>query len=72
MKQTDEGSRRRFLKVGSMLGLAAAFTPGSIVGAFANSNSKKEEETITQTSATQRGGEQAADKTAIRPFNFRK
>ena len=55
-----------------MLGMAVAFSPGSIVGAFADSKSKtiQEEETMTQTSATQPASEQVADKTAIRPFQF--
>ena len=30
MKQTDDRSRRRFLKASSMLGLAVAFSPRSI------------------------------------------
>ncbi len=67
MKPEDR-SRRRFLKTSSLLGMAAAFSPGTIAEAFADSKSKtiQEEETVTQTSAT----EQAADKTAIRPFHF--
>jgi pimeloyl-ACP methyl ester carboxylesterase len=54
-----------------MLGLAVAFSPGMIGEAFADSKSKttQKENTVTQTSATQRGSEQTADKTAIRPFH---
>ena len=53
-----------------MLGLAAAFSPGTNGEAFADSqsNTAQKENTMTQSSATQRGSEQAADKTAIRPF----
>jgi epoxide hydrolase-like protein len=70
MKQPDDRSRRRFLKESSMLGLAVALNPGTIADAFAHSKSKptQKEDTMTQTSATQRGSEQTADKTAIRPF----
>jgi pimeloyl-ACP methyl ester carboxylesterase len=72
MKQAEDRSRRRFLKQSSMLGLAVAFSPGTISEAFADSKSKtiQEEETMTQTSATQPASEQVADKTAIRPFQF--
>src|SRR6266849_5184649 len=71
MKQPDDRSRRCFLKASSMLGLAVAFSPATIGEAFADSKFKttKEEGTMTQTSATQRGSEQAADKTTIRPFH---
>ena len=70
MKQPEDRSRRCFLKASSMLGLAVAFSPGTIGEAFSYSKSQttKEEDTMTQTSATQRGSEQAADRTAIRPF----
>jgi pimeloyl-ACP methyl ester carboxylesterase len=55
-----------------MLGLAVALSPGTIAEAFAHSKSKatQREDTMTQTSATQRGSEQAADKAAIRPFHW--
>ncbi|HBB96762.1 MAG TPA: multidrug MFS transporter, partial [Blastocatellia bacterium] len=55
-----------------MLGLAVAFSPGTIAETFADSKSKttQEEETMTQTSATQPAAEQSADQTAIRPFRF--
>jgi pimeloyl-ACP methyl ester carboxylesterase len=73
MKQPDDRSRRRFLKGSSMLGLAVAFSPETIAEAFADSKSKttQKENTMTQTSATQQGSEQAADKTAIRPFHVK-
>jgi pimeloyl-ACP methyl ester carboxylesterase len=71
MKQPDDRSRRCFLKASSMVGLAVAFSPATIGEAFADSNSKttSKEDTMTQTSATQRGAEQAGDKNAIRPFH---
>ena len=70
MTQPDDGSRRRFLKTSSMLGMAVAFSPGSIVGAFADSKSKtiQEEDSMTQTSATQLSSK--PDNTTIRPFHF--
>jgi pimeloyl-ACP methyl ester carboxylesterase len=53
-----------------MLGLAVAVSPGTIAGTFADSKSRttKKENIMTQPTAT--GTEQAADKTAIRPFQF--
>ena len=71
MKQPDDRSRRCFLKVSSMLGLAVAFSPATIGEAFGDSKSKTtpKENTRTQTSARQQGIEQAADKNAIRPFH---
>jgi hypothetical protein len=65
MKESDDKSRRRFLKAGSMLGLVAAFRPATIGKAFADSksNTPQKENTMTLTNARQ-----AADKTAIRPF----
>ncbi len=39
MEQPDDRSRRRFLKASSMLGLAVAFSSGTIGGAFADSKS---------------------------------
>jgi epoxide hydrolase-like protein len=56
----DDGSRRRFLKAVPMLGLAAAFSPGTIGTAFAATT--KKEGTMTPTAATQ---ELAA---GVRPF----
>src|SRR5271168_4464823 len=69
-KQPDDTSRRGFLKGSSMLGLAVAFSPGTTGAAFVDSQSKtiRKEDTMTQSSATQRGSEQATDKTTIRPF----
>jgi uncharacterized protein (DUF1501 family) len=65
MKESDDKSRRRFLKAGSMLGLVAAFRPATIGKAFADSksNTPQKENPMTLTNA-----KQAADKTAIRPF----
>jgi hypothetical protein len=65
MKEPDDRSRRCFLKASSMLGVAAAFRPAAIGEAFADSksNTSQKENNMTQTSAPQ-----AADKTAIRPF----
>src|SRR5215203_4210564 len=71
MKQAEDGSRRRFLKGSSMLGLTVAFSPGTIIDAFAGSKSRtNEEDNMTQTSATQPAAAQVPDKTAIRPFQF--
>jgi pimeloyl-ACP methyl ester carboxylesterase len=72
MKQPEDRSRRRFLKASSMLGLAVAFGPGTIVEAFADSKSEtnQEENAMTQTSSAQPASVQVADKTAIRPFQF--
>src|SRR5262245_17073548 len=68
MTQTDESSRRRVLKVTSMLGLGVALSPRTIAetltGSQASTNEK--ENTMTQTSGTQ----PQTDKTAIRPFQF--
>lgn len=55
-------SRRRFLKAGSLLGLAAAFSPRAVVEGFAESRVGRTENTVT---APFKG-----DKTAIRPFQF--
>ena len=70
MKQADEGSRRHFLKLSSMLGLAAALGPGTVAATFADSklSATKKENSMTQTTGT--GTEQATDKTTIRPFQF--
>ena len=69
MKQPDDRSRRGFLKASSALGLAVAFGATTIGEAFADSKSKTTEGPMNQGSATQRGSEQPADKTAIRPFH---
>ncbi len=63
MKETDDRSRRRFLKASSMLGLAAALRPATIGEAFADSGIAGKEDTMSRTGATQ-----AVDKTSIRPF----
>ena len=70
MKQPEDRSRRRFLQASSLLGLAVAFSPGATGEAFADSQSRtiQEEDTMTQGGATQRGSEQPADQTPIRPF----
>src|ERR1043165_474283 len=59
MKQQVEGSRRRFLKTSSILGLAVAFNPSRIL---AGSESETAEPV---TSAAQQ-----SDKEAIRPFRW--
>lgn len=70
MTQPDGRSRRRFLKASSILVLAVVFSPATIGEAFADSKSKttQKDDTMTQTSARQRGSEQAADMNAIRLF----
>ena len=72
MKHPEDRSRRRFLKANSMLALTIIVSPGTIGEAFADSKSKTttKEETVTQTRATQ-PGEQAADRTDIRPFHVK-
>src|SRR5690349_16051069 len=71
MTQTDKRSRRRFLKVSSMFGLAVAFSPSRIANAFKNSKPKttQEENIMTKSSAAQDSA-RATDKTAVRPFQF--
>lgn len=73
MKPPGDRSRRRFLKESSMLGFAVALTPGTIVEVLAGSRSKliQEENTMTQTTATQLGSEKTSDKIAIRPFHVK-
>jgi len=68
MNRSDERSRRRFLKVSSMLGLAAALNPWESTQAFAALEFKtgQREDRMPQTSSTQL----QTDKTAIRPFQF--
>src|SRR5260370_4051834 len=72
MTQPDDGSRRRFLKVSSLLSLAVAFSPKTIVEAFAKSKFgiTKKDDTMTQSSATQPSSEDVDDKAAILPFQF--
>jgi hypothetical protein len=69
-KQPDDRSRRRFLKASSMWGLAVAFSPGTTGEAFADPQSRtiQKEDTMSQSSAAQRGSQQVADKTSVRPF----
>jgi pimeloyl-ACP methyl ester carboxylesterase len=68
MTQTDERSRRHFLKVTSMLGLAVTLSPRTIAETLTDSqaSTNEKENTVTQNTAT----EQASDKTAVRPFQF--
>src|ERR1700722_7990996 len=68
MKHSDDRSRRGFLKTSSMLGLAVALGPATTGELFAVSKSEatEKENTMTQTSATQRGSEQPD---SIRPFH---
>jgi len=72
MKETNDRSRRRFLKASSLLGLAAAFSPRTIAEAITHSNSQTNqmEDTMTQPSTAQTASEQVADRTAIRPFHW--
>jgi hypothetical protein len=71
MKHSEDRTRRRFFKVSSMLGLTVAFSPGTIIEAFAGRKSRTNaEDNMTQTSATQPASERVPDKTAIRPFQF--
>src|SRR5215813_4432535 len=72
MKQRDDRSRRRFLKLSSMLGLTAALSPGAVAEIFAQSKFRavQKENTMTQTSATQPTSDQTTNETAIRPFQF--
>jgi pimeloyl-ACP methyl ester carboxylesterase len=68
MKQQGDESRRRFLKTGSMLGLAFALSP---LRTFATANSEGQKENkMSQTGATQQSSGQSTDKNAIRPFNW--
>src|SRR5215470_16915712 len=67
MTHPDDKSRRYFLKVSSMFGMATAFSPRAVRNVLADSKieTKRKENSMTQTTATQQG-----DKTAIRPFQF--
>jgi pimeloyl-ACP methyl ester carboxylesterase len=71
MTLPGDRSRRRFLKEGSMLGLAVALGPLTITEVIADSrsNASQREDMMTEGSAT-RSSEQAGDKTAIRPFKI--
>ena len=68
MKRSDHRSRRRFLEMSSMFGLAVALVPSKITRAFAGSESygTRREDFMTQGGA----GQSPTDKTAIRPFQF--
>jgi pimeloyl-ACP methyl ester carboxylesterase len=77
-KQTEEKSRRGFLKTGSMLGLAVALGPAAIGEVFAESkfNSNLRNKTnskgdvMNEASGAKRATEQASGSEAIRPFHF--
>ena len=70
MKQMDDKSRRRFLKLSSMLGLAAVVRPRAIAETFVDANSKSNhtENIMTQSSAIP--ATEQTNKDAIRPFQF--
>ena len=72
MTQADDRSRRRFLTLSSMFGLAAALSPRAIAGAFKDSKPRsiQEEDNMTESSAAQQSSAPTSDKTAIRPFHF--
>jgi pimeloyl-ACP methyl ester carboxylesterase len=68
--QPDGRSRRRFLKMSSMLGLAVALNPKTIGATFPHSQSGNTQrgDNMTQSTATQ--ASEQTDKTAIRSFKF--
>src|SRR5689334_20429638 len=68
--QPADNSRRRFLKVSSVLSLGAAFSPRTVAETFAYAKAKTTEKENIMTPATATGIEQAADQAAIRPFQF--
>ena len=68
MKQADIRSGRCFLKASAILGVAAAFNPGTIRTAFVNSNIPVEEKSMTTPIAVQQTTKPATDNSAIRPF----
>jgi pimeloyl-ACP methyl ester carboxylesterase len=68
MNQINDHSRRRFLKLSSMLGIAAAFSARTIAETFATSKTSGVDDIMTQTSAAPTAAQ--TDKTAIRPFQF--
>ena len=51
MKEPDDGSRRCFLKVSSMMGLAVSFGPATIGEAFADSRIAGKQDTMTRRKA---------------------
>src|SRR5262252_4505204 len=66
--ERDDRSRRRFLKMSSFFGLAAAFSPQTFAETVANSKfSTIEKESIRMKTAA---ASAQADKAAIRPFQF--
>src|SRR5262245_57494896 len=68
MNRSDQRSRRRFLEMSSVFGLAAVLSPGKITRAFAGSGFKA---THGDSFMTQGGAGQAeANTTAIRPFQL--
>src|SRR5262245_31076780 len=67
MNQSDERSRRRFLKVGSLFGLAAALSPSKIARALAGPITTTQMENVTTQGGTAQP--QTTD-AAIRPFQF--
>ena len=71
MALTDDKSRRHFLKVSSMFGLAAAFS-SDVDAAIAESRSKilEMDGSGPEDGVELRTKEQAADKSAIRPFQI--
>ena len=68
MNETNRNSRRRFLKLSSMLGLAAAFSTRTIAETIASPKTSGLDNIMTQTSATPAA--EQTDNTAIRPFQF--
>ena len=71
MTESDDRSRRGFLKTSSMLGLAVAFGPAVIGKPFANSafQTTRKEDVTPHGNAAQRDGEEMAADETIRPFH---
>src|ERR1041384_1459088 len=70
MTQTDEKSRRRFLKLTSILGLGVTLNPRVIADTLTDLEARASGKENRMTQATASATEQAPDKTAIRPFQF--
>jgi pimeloyl-ACP methyl ester carboxylesterase len=68
MNKIHNNSRRRFIKLSSMLGLAATFGSRTIAETFASSKTSGVEDFMTQTNAAPAAAQ--TDKTAIRPFQI--
>lgn len=68
MKQQGDGSRRRFLKTSSMLGLAVAFNPFRILADW-KSEITQRENNMGHNSAAQQSS-RTTDKDAVRPFRW--